>query len=220
MNKLRIKYNIIKTKISVKTRMMLALSREKINSFIDIEKDHLKNTLVAITLIFLGSFSFMVVIIAKHIEKEMLSMEVIEFDDGVNQILKGRVEKLTSGHPIEEMSRYIAQEDEDVAAFLVAIAKKESNWGERTPKLNGQECYNYWGFRQKRERMGSGGHTCFDNPKDAVRSVADRIEDLMEKDVNTPEKMVVWKCGYSCDGHNSQSVQKWINDVKLYYNKL
>lgn len=118
------------------------------------------------------------------------------------------------------MSRYLATQDEEVAAFMVAIAKKESNWGKRTPKLDGEECYNYWGFRQKRERMGSGGHTCFDNPKDAVRSVASRVKDLIEKDIDTPEKMVVWKCGYSCAGHNQQSVQKWINDVTLYYDKL
>lgn len=207
-------------KLSVKAREMLVLSKEKFRNFIDLEKDHLKNTLVAITFIFLASFSLMVLVSVKHIEKQLLSMKIVNFNDGVDPILRGKVEELTQGYPIENMSRYIAQEDEDVAAFLVAIAKKESNWGKRTPKLNGQECYNYWGFRQKRDRMGSGGHTCFDNPKDAVRSVAERIKDLMNKDVDTPEKMVVWKCGYSCDSHNSQSVQKWISDVKLYYNKL
>ncbi|MDD5652452.1 MAG: hypothetical protein PHX98_03605 [Candidatus Moranbacteria bacterium] len=68
--------------------------------------------------------------------------------------------------------------------------------------------------------MGSGGHTCFDSPKDAVRSIARRIEDLRNKNINTPEEMIVWKCGYSCESHSPQSVQKWINDVKFYYNKI
>ena len=134
--------------------------------------------------------------------------------------MENKIKKETAGFPIENMTRYIAREDEKTAAFIIAIAKKESNWGKRTPKMAGQECYNLWGFREKRERMGSGGHTCFDDPEDAVKSVAARIKDLIAKDIDTPEEMVVWKCGYSCDAHTNESVDKWISDVNFYYNKF
>jgi hypothetical protein len=107
-----------------------------------------------------------------------------------------------------------------VAAFLVAIAKKESGWGKYTPKLNGKECYNYWGFRQKREKMGSGGHTCFNSQEEAVRIVAHRIKRLIRKGYDTPEKIVVWKCGYNCNGHSNVSVNKWIQDVDYYYQQM
>lgn len=140
---------------------------------------------------------------------------------GIDPIVKERVDAMVAGHPIEQMTRHIAKEDPQVAAFLVGIAKKESNWGKRSPKLNGEDCYNYWGFRQKRERMGSGGHTCFDNPKEAVTVVGDRIEKLIEQEhIDSPQKMVVWKCGYSCAGHSPESVTKWIQDVDLYYKPL
>ena len=220
MSKLTQKYNKIKADLSAKTRNALVLGKQKFNNFVDIEKDHLKNMLVVITLIFLGSFSVLVVTSAKQIERSIASLKITSIMDYVDPELDKKIRDLTEGYPIEKMSSYIALQDEEVAAFIVSIAKKESNWGKRTPKLNGEECYNYWGFRQKRDRMGSGGHTCFDNPKDAVKSIASRVKDLMEKDINTPEKMVVWKCGYSCENHNPQSVQKWINDVKLYYNKI
>jgi hypothetical protein len=119
------------------------------------------------------------------------------------------------------MSEEIARHDRRVAAFVIAIAKKESNWGKRVPTLDGKNCYNYWGFREQRERMGTGGHTCFDNPRDAVRSVSERIETLMyEYDRNTPQDMIVWKCGYSCDGHSEASVKKWIRDVDYYFRQL
>ncbi|XLQ20060.1 MAG: hypothetical protein ACKUBY_05780 [Candidatus Moraniibacteriota bacterium] len=129
------------------------------------------------------------------------------------------VERMLEGYPMAEMAPYIATENREVAAFLVAIAKKESAWGKRTPKLNGQECYNYWGFRKKQERMGSGGHTCFDSPKDAVNTVARRIDDLIDKGYDTPQKMVIWKCG-SCNGAARAGSAKWIQDVDLYYQKM
>ncbi|EKE10736.1 MAG: hypothetical protein ACD_15C00207G0017, partial [uncultured bacterium] len=64
------------------------------------------------------------------------------------------------------------------------------------------------------------GYSCFDSPEQAVLVVGDRIEDLMEKKVNTPAKFVVWKCGSSCSGHNPRDVQKWIQDVASYYKKI
>lgn len=132
-----------------------------------------------------------------------------------------KVKEMTIGHPIEKMIPYILEKETRVAAFLISIAKKESNWGKRKPVLNGKDCYNYWGYRGIRPRMGSGGHTCFENPKDAVDTVAKRIKYLVNKrELNTPEKMIIWKCGNSCAGHNQKSVQKWIGDVKLYFDKL
>jgi hypothetical protein len=69
--------------------------------------------------------------------------------------------------------------------------------------------------------MGTGGHTCFDSPKDAVRSVSKRIETLMYTyNRDTPREMIVWKCGSSCDGHSPESVDKWVSDVDYYYRKL
>jgi hypothetical protein len=135
--------------------------------------------------------------------------------------LEKKVSSMVSGHPIEAMVPYIVQQDEMVAAYLVSIAKKESNWGKRVPVLEGQDCYNYWGYRGKRERMGTGGHTCFDNPEDAVETVGKRIATLVhEYERDTPEEMVYWKCGFGCDTHDPQSVQKWIDDVDLYYERL
>jgi hypothetical protein len=137
----------------------------------------------------------------------------------VNLELKNKIEELTDGYPIKDMASEIAKQDEEVAAFLVAIAKKESAWGKRTPKLKGEECYNYWGFRRKRLLMGSGGHTCFDGPEDAVKTVANRIENLVAKGIDTPREMVLWKCG-NCTGPASAGAGKWIADVSLYYNKM
>ncbi len=140
---------------------------------------------------------------------------------GIDPILKKKMDVMVAGHPIEKMTRFIAKEDPQVAAFLVGIAKKESNWGKYSPKLNGKDCYNYWGFRQQRERMGSGGHTCFDSPKEAVEVVGKRIAALIEKEqINSPRDMLVWKCGYSCADHDPSSVDKWVHDVSLYYQSI
>jgi len=128
---------------------------------------------------------------------------------------------LVKGYPIEVMVPEIAKRDRIIAALLVAIARKESAWGKRVPVLNGEDCFNYWGYRGIRKRMGTGGHTCFDSPKDAVDTVAKRIETLVEKEgLNTPAKMVVWKCGYDCSWDSKVAIQKWISDVDYYFQKL
>lgn len=129
--------------------------------------------------------------------------------------------QMVKGYPIEVMLPYIFKQDRDVAMFLIAIGKKESNWGKRVPILNGQDCYNYWGYRGVRDKMGTGGHTCFNDPEDAINTVAKRIKTLVqEKQLNTPAKMIVWKCGSSCAGHSPEGVRKWISDVDMYVQKL
>lgn len=141
--------------------------------------------------------------------------------DEDKQALQEKVQSLVYGYPIERMASYIAQQDKVVAAYLVSIAKKESNWGKRTPHYQGRDCYNYWGYRDPDNALGTGGHTCFDTPKEAVRAVSGRIRELVyEEGRETPAKMIVWKCGYSCDGHSPESVQKWKQDVGYYFRKI
>lgn len=153
--------------------------------------------------------------VAKH-EKEPVTV----VEEKRNIALEMEIRKLVDGYPIEKMTPHIAMQDPQVAAFLVSIAKKESNWGKRKPVLDGKDCYNYWGFRLKTEKMGSGGHSCFNSPKEAVEIVAARIGEMInEEKLDTPNKMVVWKCGYGgCQ--NDSSEQKWIRDITFYYNKL
>lgn len=136
--------------------------------------------------------------------------------------LKKELQTLVKGHPIENMIPYIAVKDKTTVAYLIGIAKKESNWGKRKPVLDGQDCYNYWGFRAKRDRMGSGGHTCFDSPKDAVNSVANRIDQIIERnEVKSAKNMIVWKCGSDCSVTGGQAAaDKWIKDVDRYAKKV
>lgn len=143
------------------------------------------------------------------------------FSDAADAEYQASVRELVKGHPIEEMLPYIFEKDRITAAFLIGIAKKESNWGKRRPVLEGQDCFNYWGYRGQRRLMGSGGHTCFNSRKDAVDSVAKRLETLINSErLNTPAKLIVWKCGMSCEGHSRESVEKWIADVDAYYGEM
>lgn len=135
--------------------------------------------------------------------------------------LEQNIKEMVKGYPIEQMVPYILEKDNMTAAFLVSIAKKESNWGKRVPVLNGEDCFNYWGYRGIRDRMGTGGHTCFDSPEDAVDTVGKRIETLIRKyELTTPADMIIWKCGSSCAGHSDTGVRKWISDVELYFSKI
>ncbi len=143
------------------------------------------------------------------------------FSDAADAEYQENVRNLVKGHPIEEMLPYIFEKDRVTAAFLIGIAKKESNWGKRRPVLEGQDCFNYWGYRGQRRLMGSGGHTCFNSRKDAVDTVAKRLETLINSErLNTPAKLIVWKCGMSCEGHGRESVEKWIADVDAYYSEM
>jgi hypothetical protein len=167
--------------------------------------------------------------------EKVLGVETSDYDEQVfaeqvlaiekinnQQALEKEIREMVAGCPIEKMVPYIAQKDRTVAAFLIAIAKKESNWGVRVPVLNGQDCYNYWGYRGIRVLMGTGGHTCFNSPKDAVDTVATRLETLIEKyGKDTPEKMVIWKCGSDCEATGGQAAaNKWISDVTMYFDEL
>ncbi|QQS61327.1 MAG: glucosaminidase domain-containing protein [Candidatus Moraniibacteriota bacterium] len=137
-----------------------------------------------------------------------------------DKTLEKKVLEMTKGHPIEKMSRYIGRFDEKTAAFLVGIAKKESNWGKRVPLFEGKDCYNYWGFRDRSNTLGSSGYSCFSSPEEAVRAVGKRIHELVyvyQKE--TPQDMVVWKCGSLCD-KNDESTAKWIRDIDHYYSKF
>ena len=149
--------------------------------------------------------------------------QVLEIEQVADrQTLEKEINAMVKGYPIEKMVPYIAKKDRTVAAFMVAIAKKESSWGVHVPVLNGQDCYNYWGYRGQRILMGTGGHTCFNSPQDAVDTVAKRIATLIDEyGRNTPAQMVVWKCGSSCAATGGQAAaNKWISDVKMYFDKL
>jgi hypothetical protein len=142
-------------------------------------------------------------------------------EDKKEYSLEEEAYELVEGYPIEKMLPYILEQDPEVAKYLIAIAKQESAWGKRVPVLNGQDCYNYWGYRGKRKLMGSGGHTCFNSRKDAVETVGKRIHELIyEYDRKSADKLVVWKCGSSCAGHAPEGVQRWIGVVDTYYDKL
>jgi len=135
------------------------------------------------------------------------------------QKFEAEIKEIVKGTPIEQMVPEIAKQDRIVAAFLVAIAKKESGWGVHVPVYQGQDCYNYWGWRGKNP-VGSGGHTCFDSPQDAVETVAKRIKFLVSnKKLDTPQKMIVWKCG-DCGWDTPAAMQSWISTVDMYFRKL
>lgn len=184
-----------------------------------IDEKILSRFLLAMIFVFVWLFGISMIIEKNRMEKEVVmplsSMPIVQ------NKFKGKIEDMVAGFPIANMSRQIARQDKTTAALMVAIAKKESNWGKRKPVLNGQDCFNYWGYREKRDRMGSGGHTCFDSPEDAVSTVSKRIDTLVtEYERNTPEKMIIWKCGLSCHKDNQADVKKWISDVDIYYQKL
>lgn len=147
------------------------------------------------------------------------------FFEYFGQVTKEKYEEsirnMVKGYPVEAMLPYIFEQDRLTAAFLIGIAKKESNWGKRVPVLEDQDCFNYWGYRGVRRMMGSGGHTCFNSREDAVETVAKRLEKLIHSEkLDTPEKMIIWKCGFSCQGHSRESVKKWIADVDMYFSQL
>ncbi len=135
--------------------------------------------------------------------------------------LEDTIARILMGTPMEKMIKPISKQDKLVAAFLVGIALKESGLGKHAPVFNGKDCYNYWGYRGKRSKMGTGGHTCFDSPEDAIETVGKRLATLaLEQNRNTPQKMLVWKCGNSCSKHNPAGVTKWVKDVSIYFDQI
>jgi hypothetical protein len=144
------------------------------------------------------------------------------FVSGDRDGLEEEIRLLVSGNPIEAMAPFIASYDREIAALLVGIAKKESDWGKHVPlDGNGDDCFNYWGYKGAGTRGIGMGHGCFGDPEEAVRMVGNRLVELVAmRNTSNPENMIIWKCGSSCVGHSPESVRKWIADVSLYYNKL
>ena len=140
-------------------------------------------------------------------------------EDVKNNEKMEEIREIVSGSPMEKMLPSICEKDDRVAAFLIGIAKKESDFGFHSPRKNGRDCYNYWGFKGGYNPV-AGGYSCFDSPEQAVAEVGRKIEQLVSKKVDTPERMVVWKCGSSCAGHDPGSVRSWIGTVRTYYNRL
>ena len=170
-------------------------------------------------LVFLAVAVFILSAVFQIIYKELQTVERTRDPNLVSPQMERKITDMTRGYPITNMIPYISQKDKTVAAYLVSIAKKESNWGKHVPVRNGKDCYNYWGFRMKTDYMGSSGHTCFKNPQQAVNIVSRRIDELVKvKKRDTPREMAIWKCGSAC-AYDKQ-VGKWISDVNLYYKKL
>ena len=132
--------------------------------------------------------------------------------------LEHKIATLVSGHPIEKMVPYIAASDVTVAAYLVAIAKKESNWGKFAPKKDGKTCYNYWGYRGP-ESTTDSGYSCFDSRGEAVATVGARLRELVEQGFDTSRELVVWKRGF-LERSLDASEEKWVSDVDFYAKKL
>ncbi len=134
--------------------------------------------------------------------------------------IKNNIAKLVGDKPMQNMVAEIATRNVQTASYLVAIAKHESNLGKFSPKKDGKDCFNYWGFRGSYNKTKSG-YSCFDSPAQAVAVVGNRIQGLNEiEDVDTPEGMLIWKCGGSCAGHDPADVARWKRDVDFYYKKI
>lgn len=176
-----------------------------------------------VILFFAIIFMSQVILIHRYYYKQLLEKipQPITLEDARREYLENKIGNLVKGTPMEVMVPFIAEKNKKTAAFLIGIARKESNWGKRKPVLDGKDCFNYWGYRLKTEKMGSGGHTCFSSPEEAVNVVGRRIEEIIKKnEVDSAKKMIVWKCGYSCATHSPESVSKWIRDVDMYSQKI
>jgi hypothetical protein len=192
-----------------------------------LKKEHLSEETLKKAMLLIGGIFVMSLAILFQLSNSGLAKNLQSKSDEVPQKVSGqltlerKINKMVEGYPIEDMTPLIARKDPQVAAFLIGIAKKESNWGKRVPVLDGKDCFNYWGYRGIRDRMGTDGHTCFDNPRQAVNTVSKRLSYFIkEKDFDTPEELVVWKCGFDCEAQDSESVDKWIEDVDLYYEQV
>lgn len=134
-------------------------------------------------------------------------------------LLNEKIANIVKKTPMEAMVMDISNKNKTVAAFLVGIAMKESKFGIYSPKKNGKDCYNYWGYRGK-ENPTKSGYSCFNSPKHAVDVVGGRIDKLVKGGIKNPAQMTIWKCGSSCAGHSQESVQKWIADVGINFYKI
>lgn len=145
--------------------------------------------------------------------------QLLSEEDLPQAVLEKKMREMVAGYPIEKMVPRIAEKSPIVAAFMISIARQESEWGKHVPLYQGEDCWNYWGWRGKNP-VGTGGHTCFDSPEDAVDTVAKRLEFLVgNQKLNTPAKMIIWKCG-DCSWDNQRDMQQWISAVNMYFQKL
>lgn len=150
----------------------------------------------------------------------LLKDDKTEKDNAISY-LEQQIKDITKDHPIEEMAPFIAKYDKTVAALIVGIAKKESSWGLHSPSKNGKKCYNYWGYKGRGSEGVAMGYGCFGSPEEAVDAIGGRISELVNQNIDTPAKMVVWKCGRSCAAIGGQAAaNKWIADVNVYYKRI
>lgn len=156
-----------------------------------------------------------------NIDYSFVTKLLAQVEEKKDSEFEQELHEMVKGYPIDAMVPEIAKQDRIVAAFMIAIAKKESAWGTHVPVYQGQDCFNYWGYRGKNP-VGSGGHSCFDSTTDAVDTVAKRISTLVEEyGRNTPAEMVVWKCGSNCAVTGGQAAaDKWVSDVAFYFDQL
>jgi hypothetical protein len=122
------------------------------------------------------------------------------------------------GYPIETMVPTISDYDRQVAAMVVGIAKKESDWGKHSPNSNGTDCFNYWGYKGNGSLGHAMGYGCFASPEEGAKVISEKIKEMLErKNIRRPSEMLSWKCGSSCSGHDPESVNKWVSDVSLWF---
>jgi len=163
------------------------------------------------------------------IAKDGFVVSMREKEEGVSRNIQPETDPLSmaeseyaeflEGYPMAAMAEPLSEEENETASFLIAIAKKESDWGNHAPRKDGRDCFNYWGYRGTYNETDSG-YSCFDSPEQAVSVVGGRISELIEKDIDTPSKMVIWKCGSNCKADDPRSVAKWISDVDAYYRRI
>lgn len=201
-----------KVRFDAKDAVKMKIKNEKSKKFTSPFQDFLFGFLVILSLIFITQcFS--------GFNSSMEKMHIAQTPIERSSKMEKNIKKMVSDFPIKKMTSYIANQDKEVAAFLIAIAKKESNWGMFSPKKNGRDCYNYWGYRGSYNQTKSG-YSCFDSPRQAVKVVGERIEELIASNVDTPQEMLLWKCGKRCSAKTSNGAAKWVRDVDLYYNKF
>lgn len=153
--------------------------------------------------------------VAQSPEKQEMTEQEKQRDHLVKDL-----EPILGGTPMEQMIEPISEQQRIVAAYLVGIAKKESQLGKYAPSKDGADCFNYWGYKGKVNPV-AGGYSCFLSPEEAVETVGARLEKFaIQQNRNTPAKMIIWKCGSSCETHSPESVAKWISDVSGYFFKL
>jgi hypothetical protein len=190
---------------------------KKVKKFLhrDPNEGRLVNILYVLVIMFALSYGGLVYLAAKIINRESRSQVIVITPTPFER----RMGNTVAGYPMEKMTPYLARKNKKVATFLLAIAKKESNWGKFSPKKDGRECWNFWGYRGD-YNVTNSGYSCFDSPKQAVDQVGARVQDLINKNIDTPQEMSVWKCGYDCSWDNPKNVNKWVADVGYYYKKI